>query len=86
MFLFYQFIRQCSVTFVEKSYVEKLDAREYPYLISFRISPETLITRGFYLFFYVQLNLVISSSLISNNRLSRKENFVIVLTWKSNNR
>ena len=34
----------------------------------------------------IQLTLVISTSLISNNRLSRSENLVPVLTWKSNNR
>ena len=34
----------------------------------------------------VQSTLVISTSLISNNRLSRCENLVPVLTWKSNNR
>ena len=34
----------------------------------------------------LQLTLVISTSLISNNRLSRTENLVPALTWKSNNR
>ena len=32
----------------------------------------------------VQSALAVSTSLISNNRLSRIENFVPVLTWKSN--
>ena len=36
--------------------------------------------------FVVQSTLVISTSLISNNRLSRSENLVHVLTWISNNR
>ena len=34
----------------------------------------------------LQLTLVILTSLISNNRLSRSENLVPVLTWKSNNK
>ena len=34
----------------------------------------------------VQSTLIISTSLISNNRLSQSENLVPVLTWKSNNR
>ena len=34
----------------------------------------------------IQLTLVISTSLISNNGLSRSENLVPALTWKSNNR
>ena len=34
----------------------------------------------------IQLTLVISTSLISNNRLSRSENLIPALTWKSNNR
>ena len=34
----------------------------------------------------IQWTLVIWNSLISNNRLSRSENLVPVLTWKSNNR
>ena len=34
----------------------------------------------------IQSTLVISTSLISNNRLSRSENLVPVLTWKSNKR
>ena len=40
------------------------------------------ILRGKYI--YIQSTLVISTSLISNNRLSRSENLVPVLTWKSN--
>ena len=35
---------------------------------------------------YIQLTLVISTSLISNNRLSRSENLVPAYTWKPNNR
>ena len=35
---------------------------------------------------YIQSTLFISTSLISNNHLSRSENLVPVLTWKSNNR
>ena len=34
----------------------------------------------------IQLTLVISTSLISNNRLPWSENLIPVLTWKSNNR
>ena len=34
----------------------------------------------------IQSTLVISTSVISNNRLSRGENLVPALTWKSNNR
>ena len=34
----------------------------------------------------IQLTLVISTSLISNNRLSRSENLVPAYTWKPNNR
>ena len=34
----------------------------------------------------LQSTLVISNSVISNNRLSQGENLVPVLTWKSNNR
>ena len=33
---------------------------------------------------YIQPTLVISTSIISNNRLSRRENLVLVLTQKSN--
>ena len=36
--------------------------------------------------FDIQSTLVISTSLISNNRLSRSEKLVPVLTWKTNNR
>ena len=35
---------------------------------------------------YIQSNLVSSTSLFSNNRLSRTVNLVPVLTWKSNNK
>ena len=35
---------------------------------------------------YIQSNLVISNSLISNYRLSRSENLVPVLTWNYDNR
>ena len=35
---------------------------------------------------YIQSNLVISNSLISNYRLSRIENLVPVLTWNYDNR
>ena len=35
---------------------------------------------------HIQLTLVISTSLITNNRLSRSENLVSVKTWKFNNR
>ena len=34
----------------------------------------------------LRLSSLISTSLISNNRLSRSENLVFILTWKSNNR
>ena len=34
---------------------------------------------------HLQSALVISTLLISNNRLSRSENLIPVLTWKSNN-
>ena len=37
-------------------------------------------------YFEIQQTLVISTWLISNNRSSRSENLVPVLTWKSNNR
>ena len=37
-------------------------------------------------FYYIQLTLVISNSLISNSRLSRSENLVSVLTQRSTNR
>ena len=37
-------------------------------------------------FVIIQSTLVISTSLISNNRLSRSEILVPVLTWKSKNR
>ena len=37
-------------------------------------------------FVHIQSTLVISTSLISNNRLSRSENQVPILTWKSTNR
>ena len=33
----------------------------------------------------IQLTLVISNSLISNNRLSRSDNLALAQTWKSNN-
>ena len=35
--------------------------------------------------FLLQSTLIVSTSLISNNRLSRSENLVLILTWKSNN-
>ena len=41
---------------------------------------------GYVRFTHIQLNLVISNSLISNNRLSRSENLVLAETWTSNNR
>ena len=53
-----------------------------PGLVVFRIN-ETDPNQGTFL---IQSTLVISTSLISNNRLSRSENLVPVLTWKSNNR
>ena len=37
-------------------------------------------------FIMIPSTLVISTLLISNNRLSRNENLVLVFTWKSNNR
>ena len=37
-------------------------------------------------YLHIQLTLVISTSLISNNRLSRSENLVPAYTWKPNNR
>ena len=50
---------------------------------------ETTLYEQFHLdleFAQVQLTLVISTSLISNNRLSRSENLVPAYTWKPNNR
>ena len=55
------------------------------YVFAFRLTmrlPSFVCT----LKFHIQSTLVISTSLISNNRLCRSENLVPVWTWKSNNR
>ena len=58
-------------------------------LVSFQSSPYGKEAKYFMLvdvsLFQIQSTLVISNSLISNNRLSRSENLVPVLTQKSTN-
>ena len=51
-----------------------------------RFNPQSTNHNYSRLHFEIQSTLVISASLISNNRLSRSVNLVPVLTWKSNNR
>ena len=49
-------------------------------------SNKTTLVKNPILWWLLQLTLVISTSLISNNRLSRSENLVPAWTWRSNNR